>query len=445
MGGGRGQFDSDSERRESGGTENRLEQVATRNRNDSLTANAKLSHPTAAEHNWVSGTEFEWGDSDSDRVQLTNGLPQVGTGEFGESLSARTQRFAAYTQDEWQATPAWSLHGGLRYEQIQSSGDRADGTSGSVSNTSRVWSPLLHALWKPDPKSRDQVRMSLTRSYRQANLNDLLARRVTNSQVPTGPNTEDRPDRAGNALLKPELATGLELAVERYLPKGGMLSANLFYRDIKGLIRSVLALETVQLNGLPTPRWTQRPQNLGDARSVGIELEVRARLDELVDAPPAQLVPLQLRANMSLFDSQVDGIRGPNNRLDQQPRGTLNLGADYRYPGSPWSFGANWSYTPEILIQQTEILEVRTSRRVVLDAYAQLTQSSSMSWRLGVSNMAPRDALGQQRDRQRPGVGQQHRDPEPDLPELEPARRDALLSDVPAEIGAQMPGRNTGH
>lgn len=394
FGGGRGQFDNDSERRESGGAQNRLEQVATRSRNDNLTLNAKLSHQTAAEHSWVSGAEFETGKSSSDRVQLTDGLPQIGIGEFGEQLSARTKRFAAYTQDEWQATPNWSLHGGLRYEQIESSGDRGDGP---VANTSKVWSPLLHALWKPNPRSRDQVRLSLTRSYRPAGLNDLLARRVTNSQVPTGPNTEDRADRAGNASLKPELATGLELAYERYLPTGGMLSANVFYRDIKGLIRSVLAQETVLLDGVPTLRWTQRPQNLGDARTYGIELEARARLDDLIDDLPPALVPLQLRVNMSLFDSKVDGIPGPDNRLDRQPRGTLNLGADYRYPGSNWSFGANWSYTPEILIQQTEILRLRSSKRVVLDAYAQYAQSSALSWRLGLSNLAPRNALDESR------------------------------------------------
>jgi iron complex outermembrane receptor protein len=392
FGGGRGQFDSDSVRRQSGGTENRIEEVSSTSRNDNFTANAKLSHQTAAEHNWVSGAEFERGRSDSERIQYTNGQLEVGTGEFGESLSASTRRFAAYTQDEWQATPNWSLHGGLRYEQIESSGNRGDGP---VSNTSKVWSPLLHALWKPDPKSRDQVRMSLTRSYRPASLNDLLARRVTNSQVPTGPNTEDRADRAGNAELDPELATGLELAYERYLPKGGMLSANLFYRDIKGLIRTVLAQETVLLDGVPTLRWTQRPQNLGNARTWGVELEARGRLDDLIDDLPAALVPLQLRANLSLFDSEVDDIPGPNNRIDSQPRGTFNLGADYRYPSSNWSFGANWSYTPEIVIQQTEILQVRTSQRVVLDAYAQYAQSAALTWRLGLSNMAPRDALGE--------------------------------------------------
>lgn len=394
LGGGRGQFDNDSERRERGGSVDRREQVSTRNRDDNLSASAKLSHQTSKEHNWVSGAEWERGERDNQRTTLENGVALPGVGEFGELLSARSRRFAAYTQDEWQASPNWSLHGGLRYEQIE---NRGDSGSGEIRNTSRVWSPLLHALWKPDPKNgkpgRDQLRMSLTRSYRPASLNDLLARRVTNTLAPSGPNTEDRPDRAGNPTLKPELATGLEFAFERYLRKGGLLSANLFYRDIDGLIRSVLAQETVTLNGQPTLRWTQRPQNLGRARTWGLELEARARIDEFwAEAPPAW-VPLQFRANLSLFDSKVDGIRGPHNRIDAQPRATANLGADYRVPASPWAFGANWSWTPETLIQQTEILSSRTRPRIVLDAYASYSVDRSLSWRLGLSNLHPRDAL----------------------------------------------------
>jgi iron complex outermembrane receptor protein len=237
--------------------------------------------------------------------------------------------------------------------------------------------------------------MSLTRSYRAANLNDLIARPVFNSQFPSGPNTEFAPDRAGNPDLKPELATGLELAFESYLPKNGLLSANLFSRQIKGLIRNVLTLENTSLNGVPVQRWVSRPRNLGNAQTYGLELEAKARLDELwTEAPPA-LVPLQVRANLSLFASKVDGIPGPHNRIDAQPRATANLGADYRLPGTPWSMGANWSWTPEVIIQQTEILESRTSKRVVLDGYVQYAQSRNLTWRLGLSNLAPLDSLSQ--------------------------------------------------
>ena len=78
--------------------------------------------------------------------------------------------------------------------------------------------PLLHAVWKPDPASRDQVRMSLTRSYKSPTLQNLVARPSLSSRYPaSGANTATSPDRAGNPDLRPELATGLDIAFERYL------------------------------------------------------------------------------------------------------------------------------------------------------------------------------------------------------------------------------------
>lgn len=392
--GGRTELRNDSTRLESGGSQDRRQDDHVSNRDDNLHLNTKLSVQTASEHAWVSGAEFEWGQRDNTRTSLQNGAPLVGLGDFGDQLSARTLRGAVYTQDEWQANPQWNLHAGLRYEQIDSRG-QAGAALGEVHNVSRVLSPLLHALWKPEPKSRDQLRMSLTRSYRAASLNDLIARPVFNSQFPSGPNTEYAPDSAGNPYLKPELATGLELAWEHYLSRGGLMSANLFARDIRGLIRRTLTLEDTQLNGADVQRWVSRPRNLGNARTYGLELEAKARVDELFDEVPAALVPLQLRANLSLFSSKVDGIPGPHNRIDAQPRFTSNLGLDYRLPGGDWSLGANWSYTPEILIQQTEILTSRTSKRVVFDAYAAYRVNASFSLRLNLSNLDPLDALSQ--------------------------------------------------
>lgn len=391
--GGRTVLSSDALRRETlAGLLARTQADRNENRDDNLTLAGKLSVQTDKEHNWVSGVELEAGERENTRVTLENGQPKPGLSDFGEQLSARSLRFAAFTQDEWQASPNWNLHGGLRYEQIQSRGDPGGvgAASGEVKNTSRVWSPIVHALWKPDPKSRNQLRMSLTRSYRAANLNDLIARPSVNSQVPSGPNTVATPDRAGNPALKPELATGLELGVERYLSKGGLMSANLFARDISGLIRNVLALETVSWD--TSPRWVSRPRNLGKARVYGLELEAKARADELMDGAPTFL---NLRANLSLFASKVEGIPGPNNRIDAQPRATGNLGFDARLPATPWSVGANWSWTPQVEIQQTEILRSVTSKRQVLDAYAQYTVSRDLSWRVGVSNLAPLDALSQ--------------------------------------------------
>jgi iron complex outermembrane receptor protein len=77
-----------------------------------------------------------------------------------------------------------------------------------------VLSPLAHLTYKFDPKGRDMIRASLTRSYKAPGLSALLARpqinaAYTNTNVT---NTALAPDRIGNPLLAPELATGLDIA-----------------------------------------------------------------------------------------------------------------------------------------------------------------------------------------------------------------------------------------
>ena len=126
-------------------------------------------------------------------------------------------RLAGYAQDEWSLSEHWAAHAGLRWEGIRTRGSVEEGQPEAV-NQSSVWTPLLHAVWKPDPKGRDQVRFSLTRSYRSPTLSNLIARPSVNTRYPVpGPNTPTQADRAGNPNLKPELATGIDIAVERYL------------------------------------------------------------------------------------------------------------------------------------------------------------------------------------------------------------------------------------
>jgi iron complex outermembrane receptor protein len=162
-------------------------------------------------------------------------------------------------------------------------------------------------------------------------------------------------------------------------------------RWIDGLIRNLLALEAVPWDA--SPRWVSRPRNLDGARSAGLEMEAKARLGELWDEAPEALDELLLRANLALFTSRVDGIPGPDNRLEQQPRGTLNLGADYLWPGGVRS-GVNWSYVPGDRLQQTEILARHNNLRSVWDAFLSWSTGdprNAINWRLSLANLAPRE------------------------------------------------------
>lgn len=324
----------------------------------------------------VGGLELERWRRTQTRTTLQDGVPLLT--DFGDDLSASSLRSAAFLQDEWTLTPQWSANAGLRWEGITTQGQLPDGSR--PRNRSSVWTPLAHALWKPDPKGADQVRIGLTRSYRSPDLGQLIARPTlaTNASATT-------PDRAGNPDLRPELATGLDVALERYLAQGGLLSANVFVRRIRDLIRNVVTQETVSWSS--SPRWVSRPQNIGDATTAGVELEARFRLDQWLGGAP----PTELRSNLSVFTSRVDNVPGPDNRLSEQPRGSANLGFDHRLRGSPLSFGGNYNWTPGYRTRLAEDRWVEAGTKRVLDAYALWTFSPAAALRLQAGNLGAQD------------------------------------------------------
>ena len=363
----------------------RTEQTDASSLERSLNLNGKLTKLLEGDHSFVSGWELENLRRDETRVTLSNGAPQLGD-DFDDNLAASSLRLAVYAQDEWAFNPNWSAHAGLRLETITTRGD--DGADGSrPRNKSSVTTPLLHFLYKPDPKARDQVRISLTRSYKSPTLSNLIARPSISSRYPVpGLNTPTSPDRIGNPELKPELATGIDVAVERYLSDGGVLSANVFMRRISDYIRNVTALEKAAWNG-NNDRYVSRPLNVGRASTAGIELEAKFRLDQMItDAPRTEI-----RANLSLFRSRVDEVPGPDNRLDQQPKGTANFGADHRFRGTPLTLGASLNVTPSYRTQVSAEQSVTAPTKRQLDMFALWVFNPNAQLRLNFSNLSPQD------------------------------------------------------
>ncbi|PTT76138.1 TonB-dependent receptor, partial [Pelomonas sp. HMWF004] len=377
---GRASADSRSLRQESlKGADTRLQDDTTASRDNSWSLLGKFSRSLQNDHSLVAGIEGEGNTRHQNRVTLVDGKPQPGLDEFGDDLDASSTRLAAYVQDEWNVGKQWDFYAGLRWEGIET---KSSAANYAASNRSSVFTPLAHARYKLDPAGRENLRMSLTRSYRSPQVQDLIARPSINTQLPHQANT---PDRAGNPDLKPELATGLEIGYEKYLSKGGLLSANLFARSITNLMRNVTELETVSWS--TTPRWVARPRNIGKASTAGLELEAKFRLDEYLD----DAWPVNVRSNVSVFTSRVDGIPGPNNRLDAQPKATANLGFDYRLRSLPLSIGATLNWTPSSVIQQSVLTEATTSRKLVSDAFALWNFTPEQSLRLSASNLTPLD------------------------------------------------------
>ncbi|MFM7026233.1 MAG: TonB-dependent receptor plug domain-containing protein [Limnohabitans sp.] len=317
-------------------------------------------------HQIVSGIEYE-------QVRREEDGNAAVADEAGR-LQAGTRRWALYSQDEFRIDPQWSAYGGLRYEAVSTEGTvYTDGVPQLKHNQSGVWTPLIHAVFKPDPQKRDQIRMGLTRSYKTPTLYQLVARYVPS----LGDNTWTQPDRTGNPDLRPELATGVDLAFERYLEQGGVLSTNLFRRNISNLIRY-----TTTFNGT---RYVSSPSNVGDAITQGVELEAKFRLNQWL----AEAWPIDVRSNVSFFQSRVKDVPGPNNRLDQQPPSTGNLGGDYRLRSLPLTVGGNFNWNPSYDTRRTVEQSAYQGAKRVLDVYGLWRLFASAGLRLTVSNLTP--------------------------------------------------------
>jgi outer membrane receptor for ferrienterochelin and colicins len=342
------------------------------------------------DHNLVTGAEVEALRRTEDPTTLQTPTPLQA--DLSGNFSASSTRVAAFAQDEWALSPQWAAHAGLRWEGIKTRSS-GDANNPATSNTSSVWTPLAHAVWRPTPESRDQVRFSLTRSYRSPTLQNLIARPSINNRYPApGPNTPTQADRAGNPNLRPELASGLDVAYEHYLGGGGLVSANVFHRSITNFMRSVTALETVSWS--PTnQRYVARMQNVGDAITQGVELEAKFRLSEVMSEVMADAPKLDLRTNLSFFRSRVQGVAGPDNRLDQQPDYTANIGLDYRLPGLPLTLGGNLNWTPAYNTRISDEQSAFHGRKVQVDAYALWVFNPSAQLRLTASNIGPRDYI----------------------------------------------------
>jgi iron complex outermembrane receptor protein len=89
----------------------------------------------------------------------------------------------------------------------------------------------------------------------------------------------------------------------------------------------------------------------------------------------------------------LDGVSGPNNRLDQQPDGTANFGADYQPKGWPLKLSGNLNFTPGYSTRLSNEQEVFQSDKLVADVSAVWIFSPRAQLRVVASNFTGRDYL----------------------------------------------------
>ncbi len=349
---------------------------------EGLTQAGKYSLLLGEAHTLTAGWDLEHRDREERRT-TTDGAGNALLPAFeGQPFEATVRRHAFYVQDEWEISPQWQLYLGLRQERIASESTSA---TNPVRNTSSVLSPLAHLTYKFDPKGRDMIRASLTRSYKAPGLGTLLARPQVNAAYPNTSvtNTALAPDRIGNPSLSPELATGLDIAYEKYLANGGLISVGVFHRQLSDVVRNVTTLRSV--SWASAPRWVTEPLNFSDASTSGLEIEMRGRAADLLPTLLGNAKALNLRASVNLYRSRVAALQGPDNRLDGQQPWSATLGFDQRISGLPLNVGGSLSLTPGYETRQTEDQWVKRSGTRSVDVFAQMFLSQTMSLRVAAS------------------------------------------------------------
>jgi len=392
----RSHFETSSDGLDARGVQTLRRETSGDNRDNGASTSGKLTRPLQEAHTLALGWDVEQRHRREVRSSTENGQPLL-VGIEGEPFLADIQRAALYIQDEWAMSPQWSSYLGLRGERITTT---SRGTGDALVSRNQVLTPVLHLNYKLDAKGRDLIRGSVTRSFKAPDPGQLLARPNVNANYPRNTtNPQSAPDRIGNPALEPELATGLDIAFEKYFTGGGLMSIGAFHRRIEGLMRNVVTLQDV--GWASAPRWVSRPTNLATASTTGLEFELKGRAAQLLAALPGQplagwLAPglaLDVRASFSLYHSRVDGIPGPDNRLESQQPYAFNLGFDHVLKGRPLTWGSSVSYTPAYRLQQTvaQAQEQGVERR--FDAYALWAFDRQTSLRLSLNNIAALDGI----------------------------------------------------
>ena len=331
---------------------------------------AKYTRSLGEGHALASGidTSVQTSDEVRDRDETLGAAPAT---HLVETFEPKITRLAGYVQDEWSINKQLSLYLGARWESVKTDSE-ASGLP-STSSNSHVLSPVAQALYKiqgADGKSNGrQLRLALTRTYKAPDIGQLTARRYESAV-----NTRFNADGSGNPDLQPELAKGIDLTYEHFLPQGAMFSASASRRDITDYIRTRLDLDT-------DGRWVYRPVNDGDAlvRSFETELKLPGKL--LMDAAAG----FDFRAALTRNWSDVASVPGPGNRLDAQTPMSANLGVDWRK--GDWSAGASLAWQQGGWVRISEAQSQRHQTRRDLDAFALWKLNPRYQLRFSVNNL----------------------------------------------------------
>ncbi|MEQ5787242.1 TonB-dependent receptor [Erythrobacter sp. NFXS35] len=136
------------------------------------------------------------------------------------------------------------------------------------------------------------VRLAASQTMQRAGLADLAPSTFINpTNLTSG---------GGNAQLTPPISTNFDVSFEYYMGGSNLISAAVFYKDVKDAITTGTIQEDIIFEGAPITVQTSRPFNIDSAKVKGFEVGITQFLDFL----PAPLDGLGVIANYTFADSE---------------------------------------------------------------------------------------------------------------------------------------------
>jgi outer membrane receptor for ferrienterochelin and colicins len=333
---------------------------------DIIATQGKYSFAMAEQHALQLGWDITHERRDESRRQRLLGFAGEQDRYSDLNYVADIDRMALFVQDEWRLSGRWSLYWGARWERLRTRSEGDDFSA--IRQRSSVFSPSVQARWKLRANRDDQLRVGLSRTFRAPTLQQLIPRPYTSTN-----NRQLDPDQMGNPRLRPELATGLDVALERFWAEGKMLSIGAYARRIEDVI--------LTRTRLIEQRWVAQPINAGLAYAHGLELDGKWSLPHALD----------VRFNLTRNWSRLRSVAGSANRIEGQPRLSSTFALDQRLQAG-WQWGLSYSYrSGDGSRSSAEQLSWQSARRE-LDVHLSRRLSAGSRLRWSATNL-----LGQNR------------------------------------------------
>lgn len=286
------------------------------------------------------GVAAKWKERDY-RLLVEDDLADPDYSTSDGRFSYSEDRLDAYAKVKWGLSETVELETGLRAESTDteqryvtdlSEGGVLDSTeAGSADSSEFDLNPSVHLLWKLTES--DQMRFSVARTVRRPGIDQLIPAYSLES-----PGDEDV--TIGNPDVAFETSLGFDVGYERRFGRQGVMGLNVFYRDISDLIALVNTGESVDTIGLDPadfPGGLYSYENIGDARTHGIEFDLSTPLDMFGWEETGVF------ANYTrLWSDRADPATGRDISIDYQPEYIYNIGITQNIPSWETSFGFSY-------------------------------------------------------------------------------------------------------